>query len=508
MRGSSAHIPLALLSLALTVAAATAEPWQGPRTTSFRADWQAARAEVPVLPSAPLPRDPLAALTEVVADVFPSVGRSPVPVLLPFAAADYAHDRAADQAAPAESYLFDFEATRFFLVGPTGYDAAFAMRTRAVEGLQDIGFAHPVVVHISAFTTLYDVPLPQTPHLRVAPELEKQFPGLRRQLMESTVRYGFERFGIPYVVSIQCFDGPQRRLRLSCSHAERVATRFLSALRLAGGHADAAPSTQAPDLPARPDPVGNAFAYHPPGQLWPGTAMRATAGDADRTVYARIRFPVADAPAFLHSERFGRRRAQAPTPPGVSGVWRDNFCERRHFYVARCPSGLGHQGQDIRGPGCDPASADPHRCRANTDAVVAARNGMILREAWNDSVFLVTNETGERLRFRYLHMHPRRLDDDGIVSGRRLREGERLGTIGNYSRRAGLTSTHLHFEVQVPTRAGWMRVNPYMTLVAAYETLVGARGVEIEDTGATEVAAAEVVPAASKPKAKARKLAS
>jgi murein DD-endopeptidase MepM/ murein hydrolase activator NlpD len=55
-------------------------------------------------------------------------------------------------------------------------------------------------------------------------------------------------------------------------------------------------------------------------------------------------------------------------------------------------------------------------------------------------------------------------------------EGDPIGTVSNFSRRLGLTSTHLHFEIQVPTRDGWMRVNPYMTLVASYEHLIGGRG--------------------------------
>ena len=33
----------------------------------------------------------------------------------------------------------------------------------------------------------------------------------------------------------------------------------------------------------------------------------------------------------------------------------------------------------------------------------------------------------------------------------------------------------------VPTRDGWVRVNPYMTLVASYERLIGARGTEMDD---------------------------
>ena len=78
-------------------------------------------------------------------------------------------------------------------------------------------------------------------------------------------------------------------------------------------------------------------------------------------------------------------------------------------------------------------------------------------------------------------MHPRKLDDDGVVSGHMVKEGDPLGMIGNFNRRPGWTTTHLHFEVLVPTRDGWVRVNPYMTLVAAYEQLIHARGTEIEE---------------------------
>jgi hypothetical protein len=51
------------------------------------------------------------------------------------------------------------------------------------------------------------------------------------------------------------------------------------------------------------------------------------------------------------------------------------------------------------------------------------------------------------------------------------------------------TSYHVHFDVQVPTKVGWVFVNPYMTLVAAYERLIGERGSELAD--ATVVATAD-----------------
>jgi hypothetical protein len=42
--------------------------------------------------------------------------------------------------------------------------------------------------------------------------------------------------------------------------------------------------------------------------------------------------------------------------------------------------------------------------------------------------------------------------------------------------RAAGTSTHLHFDIQVFTRDGWIWVNPYATLIASYEHLIGGRG--------------------------------
>jgi hypothetical protein len=78
-------------------------------------------------------------------------------------------------------------------------------------------------------------------------------------------------------------------------------------------------------------------------------------------------------------------------------------------------------------------------------------------------------------------MNPQMLDAAGMVSGREVAEGEVLGAVGNYGREAGGTTYHLHFDAQVPTRDGWVFVNPYMTLVAAYERLIGAHGQVVND---------------------------
>lgn len=483
----------ALALIVVTTSLAHAETWPTPRTESFKVDWDAARAALPVIPQAAGTGDAWSVATALAAERFPAIAQSPVPVLLPYALGDDAHDRTSDDINPVESYLSAFQPTKFFQSGPTGYDATFVLHTRDVPGFGDIGFRDPVVVQISGFNLIYQLPEAKGAKLLPRSESAEHIPGVRRQILEHTLRYSFERFGIPYVVAIQCYDGPQRRTRLSCRNADRIALRFTQALRVVGGNPQLPVAATPPVVPDRPAAQSDAFRYHPVGRLVSGSGMRAPAGNPDHAVYARIRFPAAEAPAYVNTQAFRRRGglviAWAPAaaaddephdarPEPAQYIWRDNFCERRDFSVGQCPSGRGHQGQDILGVTCEPGPRK-RDCRANHDDVVSAREGMILRESWNESFFLVTNAQGERLRFRYLHMHPRRLDDDGIFSGRVVKEGDRLGTIGNFNRRPGLTTTHLHFEIQVPTRDGYVRINPYMTLIASYEHLIGARGSEV-----------------------------
>ena len=49
------------------------------------------------------------------------------------------------------------------------------------------------------------------------------------------------------------------------------------------------------------------FSYHAPGRLLPSTGFRGQSGRADTTVYAQIRFPLADTPAYVNSQMFQRR---------------------------------------------------------------------------------------------------------------------------------------------------------------------------------------------------------
>jgi hypothetical protein len=69
-----------------------------------------------------------------------------------------------------------------------------------------------------------------------------------------------------------------------------------------------------------------------------------------------------------------------------------------------------------------------------------------------------------------------------MVNGRTLVAGEVIGAADNFmGRTQGGTTYHLHLDLQVPTSDGWVFVNPYMTLVAAYERLIGGRGQAVGD---------------------------
>jgi Peptidase family M23 len=395
-----------------------------------------------------------------------------------------------------------FSAVPFFYPGPGGYDAVVVARAQEMREL-GIGFADPIYIHVGGSAVIYELDEP-TGMIGWPVNGLDDVPDIRRLYLENYVRYTFVRYGVPYVVAIECFDGGARFRKISCRDADKVAIRFIKSLRVAGGMLQTQPPALSAETIDRPDAVSTVFTYHSPGDIIPGTGFKRKGGVADYTVYSRIRFPLADAPAFANSQSFmnwGNCEATGRTSAGggayrcrlssqtliwdesaadnYSYPWRDNFCETRYFYVGQCPGGLGHQGQDIRPANCKQRMPGANRCEPYLHEVVAVRDGAVLRAPGQESLYIVANAPNERIRFRYLHMLPRQIDADGFVSGRFVREGEVIGKVGNYYQHERGTTYHLHFDVQVPTRYGWVFVNPYMTLVAAYERLIRARGLEI-----------------------------
>ena len=524
-----------LVALALLISGgAPAEEMKAPHISVATVDWDAAAASLPDQ-AAGSSAEAFAKLNMAAEVVFPNIANSTVPVLLPFDTDGLVKDLAANPAQPpdktaqsaARFMRSGFQATKFFLTGPAGYDSAFSLALAGVPDLSDIRYAEPVYVLFSGFGMTYQLDGPALPGGELVKVLQNDFPGLRRYLHESYIRYSFERYGVTYVAAIYCLDTRPRSKILTCRQADRVMERFLRALKLAGGTPSANPTVGTLPLD-RPKEESRDFSYFSPGFLIPNSGLKKDIGGRpDYTIYARLRFPLREAPAFANSQSFnnwgdcdftGRsvrspRRKDQPYSCNVNGrplvfneaapgnysyPWRDNFCEHRRYFVGQCPGGEGHQGQDIRPSSCTLFNDGADRCLPYQHDVVAAHDGFILRAPKQEAVYLFVNTANTHVRVRYIHMNPSQLDADGIVSGKLVHEGDLLGKVGNYNNRERGTTYHLHFDMQVPTGLGWVFVNPYMTLVSAYERLIGARGTEIK-AGDAVPAVAGIPPAIRNP---------
>jgi murein DD-endopeptidase MepM/ murein hydrolase activator NlpD len=502
----------------------TADEFQAAAVSAARVEWRAAldqlRSEISTQPAVasaftfsgqrrlpafdPRTMPALVQLNAVTSPIFTGIGRSPVPVLLPFDTAAFLDARVngAPDSLSLSRYQADFRPVDLFDAGPAGYDAVFSLEPGAGDGMPPRTFARPVEVQITGSMLTYDISDPRGDQSEPVKALSAQFPDLRRFIREGYVRYAFTRFGVPYVVSIQCLDSAPRARRLACREAYPVAERFLKALRVAGGQPSRPRMDIAPAIADRPAEQSPDFTYRPSGDILSGRGSRQQ-GRADYTAYSQIRFPLENAPAFASSQSPGKARSNdrpltsVESAGGVTGYpWQDNFCEARSFGVGQCASGFGHQGQDIR-PACSPRSEGADRCDPTRQAVVAVRDGIVIRSPRQQAATLQINTRTEHIRFRYMHMNPKSMDADGVLNGRHVAEGEKIGVVSNYLDHPNGTTRHLHFDVQVFTRDGWLWVNPYVTLVSAYERLIHGRGREIrpEPTMASAVAHAFASPA-------------
>jgi hypothetical protein len=518
-------VALLLAAFALPVAGHTklaADEFRTPAISAVRVDWRSAldqlhseiNSQPAVAPSFTfsgqrrLPAyDPrvmpaLVQLNAVTSQIFNGIGRSPVPVLLPFDTAAWLEARrnGAPDSVAVSRYQADFRAVDLFDAGPAGYDAMFSFEPGAGsrDGMPQRTFAKPVEVQITGSILIYDITDPLGGKGEPVKSLQAQFPDLRRFIREGYVRYAFTRFGVPYVVSIQCLDSSPRERRLACREAYPVAERFLKALHVAGGLPSRPRMDSPPGIAERPSEQSPDFTYRPSGDIIARSGYRKQGGHADPTAYSQIRFPLEKAPAFAHSQSFRTRRSDDKPVDEFAGSttsypWQDNFCEGRSFNVGQCAGGFGHQGQDIRPAPCA-AQSEPERCDPRQQGVVAVRDGVVIRSLKQQAATLQINSRTEHIRFRYMHMNPAALDADGILNGRIVNEAEKIGVVSNYLDHPNGTSRHLHFDVQVFTRDGWIWVNPYVTLVSAYERLIRGRGREVGPEAAASPAVAHALP--------------
>jgi len=201
---------------------------------------------------------------------------------------------------------------------------------------------------------------------------------------------------------------------------------------------------------------GDDFSYNPPGVLVPGSGE----GRVDDKVYApAMRFPIEEGPAFANSQVWGIGGNYGPSgsqcsEENFSYPWSDNYCETRSWDMPLCPSGTGHQGQDIRAATCD---KDVHW-------VVASETGTVT----NVGSYSVYITAADGTRYDYLHM-----GSVQVAVGEDVEKGTRIGKVSNEFGGTP-TSVHLHFNLrQNVSGVGNVYVPPYLSLVTSYQALVG-----------------------------------
>ena len=229
------------------------------------------------------------------------------------------------------------------------------------------------------------------------------------------MRYAFVRYGVTYVVAIECLDGRARYRHIACSDADKVAVRVFKGLKLVGGLPQATPNAPAASTVDRPTAKSTVFTYYPPGEsMRTGKVKRASS----TTPSIPYRSPMADAPAFANTQ-FARSE---PSPQNYS-----LSVARQFLRAARILCRSVRPGARPPGPGYPAGLLPPARpgraLRAlHEHDVVAVRDGTVMRAPGQQAIYVVVNAPNERVRVRYLHMSPKRLDADGMVSGRVVRK--------------------------------------------------------------------------------------
>lgn len=224
-------------------------------------------------------------------------------------------------------------------------------------------------------------------------------------------------------------------------------------------------STPAPGTPSQQNP---GFAYYPPGELIEKDKGRGRV--ADRRVYApNMIFPLKLAEGqfpHLNSQIWGfggggwggkgAAGGSESDPRNYDPMQqRDNYCEVRGWSMPLCPSGTGHQGQDIR----------PPSFKDNFWEVVAVVDGTITNVTSNTTVQLKGADGSD---YYYLHMHPRSIT---VKTGQAVKQGQVLGRVSKYMGGKPATSLHLHFNVRQRIKVGTQTLQAY---VPTYTSLIAA----------------------------------
>ena len=158
---------------------ASADEFRTPSISAVRVEWRAVldqlRSEINTQPAIastftfsgqrrvpawdPRSTPALVQLNAITSQFFAGIGRSPVPVLLPFDTAGYldARTNSAPETISISRHQADFRPADLFYAGPAGYDAQFSLEPGAGDDMPSRTFARPVEVQITGSILTYDL---------------------------------------------------------------------------------------------------------------------------------------------------------------------------------------------------------------------------------------------------------------------------------------------------------------------------------------------------------------
>ncbi|MFD0916506.1 M23 family metallopeptidase [Pseudahrensia aquimaris] len=196
-----------------------------------------------------------------------------------------------------------------------------------------------------------------------------------------------------------------------------------------------------------------------PGDLLPNSGK---GWRSDRVFLPKLRFPIEKQNAYANSQVYRPGGNKGPSGGQCSASnykypWQDNFCEKRRWKMPFCPTGKGHQGQDIR----------PNTCDKDFYWTVAAEAGVIT----NVGKYSVTLLGSSGTIYRYLHVQ---MNDLAVAKGDKVKIGSRIGKVSNSFGNSS-TTIHLHFDAKKTVISKGKRVTAYIpiytSLVESYKRL-------------------------------------
>jgi hypothetical protein len=513
-------------------------PRDGAELTKLRSASALASAMARQLPSPALDAAvalDLSTINAVTSLIRPNIAAAGSPVLLPFDVARFSADLMSPSGAQkTKSYMGRAESLAFY-PGPYGYRAYMGLRKTST-------------VMISGSTILYRIAggtkLPETRNCislieearRPDGEADAFFKYLKAY--EESIGKKADYFN-EVEATVPClFSGALVEINILCDangdkdcRVRDLAREIFASLNFVGG------TPRSKERPNLNDPIKrlseevenidkaakasgrDVQKYAEPGVLAPNSGVKSgSSGSRDPSVYGPILYPtdfsaVAQTVVFREDERCLQgtidRGETCETKQGalVEKVkfdeWRDNFCENRSANsLPACPEGAGHAGQDMWGKKW-PKEPNVHPLRAVVD-------GVAFRRFPAQPAVTVSDVAGTNIDYIYRHMRPSMLDAQGIQKwvpqqvrrGCTLAYADRLqGIADDQKNDAGKfvdggviydpTSRHLHFEIRVPTKAGYQNVAPYQTVVQAHRA-----GVTKVDTSPASTTSCANVPLA------------